>query len=246
MATWRAECISDRLKPAKVPSPYRLPEAHDGLMGDAPMPKGTWQGIRDLEALRGLQADTGKHFLAPGFELIDFGDEAGVGTWSQDPEFLGSLHTFAQANASGSHYAIWRVDDRPDPASLPAVVFGDEGGLGVVARSLPELFQQVASGQELLVDDYSAWFYRVADDDQSARRTADEGFLAWLADSYGLAPAENPAALIDAAVREYGELFARWMGRFVDDEDFVDEFLSDIGVQVDEENRAGVSGDTGE
>ena len=201
-----------------------------------------WQENRDLDALHQFQEHIGARFLAPGFELLEFGNQTGIRTWSQDPEFLGALHTFAQASASGSQYALWRMEDRGGTTSCPVVVFGDEGGLGVVARSLPELFQQVAAGQALSVGDYTAWFHHVEDRNESDG--VDERFLVWLADRYGLDPAEDPNAMIDVAVRQYGELFARWMGRFVDDEDFVDDFLMDIGVGIDDDSAAGVGSDT--
>lgn len=125
---------------------------------------------------------------------------------------------------------LWRVEDRPDPASLPVVVFGDEGGIGLVARELPELWRQVASGQELVVDDYSAGFYHR--DEAAESRASHEEFVVWLADRYRLSPAEDPDVLRHAAVAEYGEPFARWMGRFVDDEDFVEEFLMEIRAKA--------------
>src|SRR4051812_29076850 len=81
-----------------------------------------WPPIPDLRALQELQERVGRHYLAPGFELLDRDDD-GLRTWSRDPEFLGALYVFAQANDTGSQYVLWRVDDRPDPASLPVVVF---------------------------------------------------------------------------------------------------------------------------
>ncbi|MET7465682.1 hypothetical protein [Nonomuraea sp. NPDC005501] len=47
--------------------------------------------------------------------------------------------SFAQANSSGSMYAIWRKDDRADLATPPVVALGDEGGIHLVARDVREL-----------------------------------------------------------------------------------------------------------
>lgn len=78
-------------------------------------------------------------FLADGFELTTPGDTAGPAAgWVADRALPDHLTPFAQANFSGSRYALWRMDDQPDPGTLPVVVFGDEGGEFVVARGLSE------------------------------------------------------------------------------------------------------------
>src|SRR4051794_33348434 len=93
--------------------------------------------VPELNLLMALQNRLGFENYADGFGLTDFGDTSGVEAgWSKDPEFLSRLVPFAQANGTGSMYALWRVDDRSDLATLPVVVFGDEGGQHVVARNL--------------------------------------------------------------------------------------------------------------
>src|SRR4051812_28074291 len=59
----------------------------------------------------------------------------------EDPELMHGLIRFAQANGSGSLYALWRRDDRADLATLPVVLLGHEGGIHIVARDLREFFR---------------------------------------------------------------------------------------------------------
>ena len=116
--------------------------------------------VAELNSLKNLQDRLGSESFADGFALLEYGDTSGVVGWSADPEFTAKLVPFAQANGSGSFYALWRLDDRADLAALPVVVFGDEGGLHVVARNLRELFQLLGFDSEISVDWDSAYFYR--------------------------------------------------------------------------------------
>ena len=75
---------------------------------------------------------------------------------------------FAQANGSGSVYALWRVDDREDLGALPVVVLGSEGGFHVVARNLAELLQLLGFDAEIAVDWNDAYMIRVEGLDEPA------------------------------------------------------------------------------
>ncbi|GAA2091863.1 hypothetical protein [Actinomadura alba] len=114
--------------------------------------------VPELNLLKELQERIAGGNISRGFHLTDFGDTCGIDTWSEDPEFLDNLLAFANANKSGSIYVLWRIDHRADLATLPVVVFGDEGGIGVVARNLRELFQQLTCDRTLYVGDYSVGF----------------------------------------------------------------------------------------
>jgi hypothetical protein len=154
-------------------------------------------------------------FYADGFELTDYADTSGLAAgWSTDPEFLAGLRTFAQANASRSIYALWRVDDRAELASLPVVVFGDDGGQHIVARNLLELLQLVGYDSEISVDWECASFHRARDYEPSA---GHDEYVAWLDRHFGLSPAKDPDAVVAAAQAELGERFARWLARYLPD-----------------------------
>jgi hypothetical protein len=110
-------------------------------------------------------------------------------------------------------YALWRVDDRSDLATLPVVVFGDEGGQHVVARNLRELFQLLGYDSEIHVDWDEAYFYR---DHGQEHRDGHAEYVGWLDQNFGLSPANHPDQIVSAARDELGERFAAWCGPFLD------------------------------
>ncbi|MFC3449274.1 hypothetical protein [Amycolatopsis speibonae] len=154
--------------------------------------------------------DSTRDFLADGFELYDYDDKKSFPQELDDPEFLSRLIPIAQANGSGSTYAIWRSSDEPDLALLPVVVFGDEGGEQVVARDLRDLLRLLGFDAEITVGHDSAYYFRDEDDDHSG---SHEMFVEWLRER-GLAPAEDPDAVIAAAQEIHGERFRAWITPF--------------------------------
>ena len=170
--------------------------------------------IPELNALWSLQQQEGFEEYAEGFALTEYADPSGLAAgWSKDPAFLSRLIPFAQANGSGSFYALWKVDDRPDLATLPVVVFGDEGGQHVVARNLRELFQLLAGNVEISVDWKEAYFYQDEDDAPDV----NDDYVEWLASKFDLTPPADPAQIVAAAQAESGEPFATWSAPFLPD-----------------------------
>ncbi|MFX0580130.1 hypothetical protein [Nocardia nepalensis] len=174
---------------------------------------GTYSPVDELNLLMVLQDRLGFENYADGFGLTDFGDISGlVAGWSKDPEFTDRLIPFAQANGSGSFYALWRLDDRAELATLPVVVFGDEGGEHVVACHVRELFQLLGFDSEIRVDGAEAYFYRGEDE---AYSDCHDEFVAWLDDNFGLSAAQDPAAVLAAAQAELGQRFTDWTRPFL-------------------------------
>ncbi|MFD8542602.1 hypothetical protein [Streptomyces sp. NPDC059649] len=199
------------------------------LLDDVEM-SDVYSPVPELNLLKELEDRIGGENISTGFDLTEFGSTAGIDTWSKDPEFLGSFASFALANATGSIYALWRIDGRANWADMPVVVFGDEGGLALVAGNLRDFFQQLACDKALYVGDYDAGF-----DDEDDQNDEDRGehdrhgeYLAWLEQHFGLTPAENPNALVIAAEKELATRFANWVGRFVDDKSFEKDFMREI------------------
>lgn len=168
-----------------------------------------------LNSLYELQTEVGSEEYAEGFELTDYGDTSGLETWSVDREFLNKLVPFAQANASGSLYALWNHAEGSHLTNVPVVIFGDEGGQHVVARSLAELLQIVGYDAEASVDHDEVYFYRGADDYEAS--PGRERYVQWLGDELGVEPTEDPAALVAAAQRELGAAFDSWISPFLRD-----------------------------
>ncbi|WP_449352804.1 hypothetical protein [Streptomyces shaanxiensis] len=169
--------------------------------------------VEELNLLKGFQDRVGYENFARGFGLTEYGDISGlVAGWSRDPAFTGRLVPFAQATGGGSFYALWRIDDREDLATLPVVVFGDEGGEHVVARHVRELFQLLGFDEEISVEHAKASFYR--DEDEPHTDCHDE-YVAWLDRHFGLPVAKDPVAVLAAAQAEFGERFADWIRPFL-------------------------------
>ncbi|MDH6129618.1 hypothetical protein [Kitasatospora sp. GP82] len=174
---------------------------------------GVYSPVAELNLLKDLQDRLGVEYYAEGFELFEYGDTSGlVAGWSKDPDFTARLVPFAQANGTGSFYALWRLDDRADLATLPVVVFGDEGGLHVVARNLLDLLQLLGFDSEISVWWDSAYFYRGRDH----RHSHGHGqFVAWLDRHFGLPVTQDPDAVVAAAQAELGQLFTDWAQPFL-------------------------------
>ncbi|MBT2899637.1 hypothetical protein [Streptomyces sp. McG3] len=156
-------------------------------------------------------------FFAPGFELIAFGEDDGG-----YPPLSDRIRPFAQATGSGSTYAIWLLDDRADLATLPVLLLGDEGGVHVVARDLPELLRVLASGWSPMCGWDDVDYY----DEHEAGGDEEDGydpcprnpvFRAWLRERFGLEAAEDPNEIVRAAGAELGDAFAAWIGPLVPD-----------------------------
>ncbi|MEU4692262.1 hypothetical protein [Actinoplanes sp. NPDC023714] len=167
--------------------------------------------VPELNLLHAFQERHGYESYSECFGLDDWNDTSGLEAgWSADPGFLAGLIPFARATGGGSFYALWRIDDRPD---LPVIVFGDEGGEHVVARNVRELFRLLTFDSEPMVDHDGVVFYRDPDDEHSEHHDA---FVTWLADRFGLAPADDPATLVAAAQAEFGDAFATWKRQYLD------------------------------
>ncbi|MFD5905229.1 hypothetical protein ACFV6B_18985 [Streptomyces microflavus] len=170
-----------------------------------------------LEQLREFDGSVDDYYAA-GFELIPFGEDDGG-----YPRLSERIRPFAQANGSGSTYAIWLRDDRADLATLPVLLLGDEGGVHIVARDLPELLRVVASGWAPMC----GWDGIDYDDEREEADgeggggwdpcPANPAFRIWLRDRLGLEAAEDPNEIVRAAGDELWDPFAAWIGPLIPD-----------------------------
>jgi hypothetical protein len=162
-----------------------------------------------LAALLKFQEQYGTETYSACFYLDNNGD-GGIESWSEDPAFLAKLFPFATANGSGSMYVLW--DNGAPSDSMPVLVFGDEGGVHVVARNALELLQLLAYDTEISVDFDEAYFYK-SEDDENESEYAEE-YKDWLRNSFGVEPAEEPDVIIQAAQEKYKESFDEWFGQY--------------------------------
>lgn len=83
--------------------------------------------VPELNLLKELQGRLGDNYAGEFWLHDTYGDVSHLGSLKEVAQFRERLVPFAQANSSGSFFALWRRDDREDLATLPVVFCGDEG-----------------------------------------------------------------------------------------------------------------------
>jgi hypothetical protein len=169
--------------------------------------------IPELNMLKEFDDRIGPVYYSDGFELREYGADVALHTWSEQPEFLSRFIPFAQANGSGSSYALWRCDDRTDLATLPIVFVGDEGDLYVIARDLRELFQLLA----IDIEPFAEYGF-LGSGEVEEHSDGHHEFLTWLGQNFGLEPPEDLDALW-AGRKQADDQFRAWASQFVELDD---------------------------
>jgi hypothetical protein len=146
--------------------------------------------------------------------LID--NKSGIKTWSENVEFLDRLMPFAQANGSGSTYGIWNDGTDKPLNELPIVVFGDEGGVHIVAENILQLMHILTFDTEISVDFDEAYFYKDEDDYEESKDRAS--YKNWLKKNFKLDPIEDPNEIIETAQQKYKIVFDTWFEQYYKDE----------------------------
>ncbi|RXM37533.1 hypothetical protein BOQ62_22370 [Chryseobacterium sp. CH21] len=122
---------------------------------------------------------------------------------------------FAQANGSGSFYAIWNNGTDQPLYTMPVVVFGDEGGVHIVADNMVQLLHLLTFDTEISVDFDEAYFYKDEEDYEESENLNE--YLKWMKGDYGLKQIEEPDLLIKNAQDQYKESFDEWFGQYFTD-----------------------------
>ena len=164
----------------------------------------------ELEKLLAFDQQSNDYY-SDGFELCDYPPDE-LSNWSEEREFLSKLVPFAQANGSGSIYALWFFRDGLDPSAAPVVVFGDEGGMHVVTENLRSLLQVLAFDSEPMIDWEGVTFYK-SDDHEPSKRA--EEYATWLKAQFDLSPVQDADALVAAAQQAHKAAFDAWVKAFV-------------------------------
>ncbi|CAN5222214.1 hypothetical protein BH11BAC5_BH11BAC5_17680 [soil metagenome] len=142
--------------------------------------------------------------------LVD--DKIGIKTWSENKEFLKRLMPFAQANGTGSTYGIWNNGTDKPINELPIVVFGDEGGVHIVAENISQLLQMLTFDTEIMVDFDNAYFYKDEEDFEESKDNS--AYKNWLKENLNLEPTNEPNEIIRNSQKIFKEPFDIWFGQY--------------------------------
>lgn len=168
----------------------------------------------ELAKLLAFQDEHGFESYSGGFGLLADG-KSGLHSWSEDEAFLSKLMPFAQATGTGSIYALWSGGAAKSTSEMPVIVFGDEGGVHVIAENVKELLRLLTFDVEPMVDLGGVSFYK--DEDEHEPSEAAEEYEAWLQSELGLEPVDDADEIVSAAQLKYKKPFDAWMKTFVPD-----------------------------
>jgi hypothetical protein len=183
---------------------------------------GNYKVPEDLVKLYEFEQEYGVETYSECFGLTITDDKTGIKTWSEEEEFYNSFIEFAGANGSGSSYAYWIIDN--DLNKCPIVVFGDEGGVHVVAENIQKLIQLLTLDTEISVDFDKAYFYQ--DEEYYEESENKEAFREWVKEEFNLDAIEsNEEAdeIVEQAQSKYKQNF--------------NDFLVKFGVEISEEDN---------
>jgi hypothetical protein len=147
---------------------------------------GTNKVPKHLKLLFDFENENGSESFSECFYLKAI-DKSGLKSWSEDEVFLNAFIEFATANGSGSSYAYWLTDS--DIEKCPIVVFGDEGGIHVVAGSTEELIHLLTYDTEISASHDGATFYK--DEDYYEESENKTEFADWVKANFKLNPIET-------------------------------------------------------
>ncbi|KPC17227.1 hypothetical protein [Pseudomonas amygdali] len=122
---------------------------------------------------------------------------------------------FAYCEHSQSGYCLWNQHNNPDPETWPVVIFGGEGDLGCVARSLREFFIITASDRPLFalprigLAETSLSALGEMQEDESWPSPLNARYREYLS-SLGLNLSQDPSELVRLAQEEVNPSLFAW------------------------------------
>jgi hypothetical protein len=167
----------------------------------------------DLIKLYEFEQEYGAENYSECFGLTITDDKTGIKTWSENEEFYNSFIEFAGANGSGSSYAYWLIDN--DLNNCPIVVFGDEGGIHVVAENTRKLIHLLTFDTEISVDFDNAYFYK--DEEYYEENENREEFQDWVKKEFNfdaIESSEETDEIVNQAKNKYKKRLNDFLTKF--------------------------------
>jgi hypothetical protein len=199
------------------------------------------QAPDDLLKLFEFQSQFGGESFSESFYLYAFNSKTGLKTWSENEEFYNSFIEFATANGSGSSYAYWLIDN--DLNNCPIVVFGDEGGIHVVAENTQDFIRLLTYDTEISVDHENIYFYK--DEEEYEESENKEEFVNWTKENFGLHAVETEEEtelIIKNAKEKFGKKLNSFLEKF-DIETFEEVYEPKVKAESDKYNFQKIEGE---
>lgn len=187
---------------------------------------GSYALPKDLIKLYEFDQKYGSETYSECFGLTMTDDKTGIKTWSEEEEFYNSFIEFAGANGSGSSYAYWLIDKNLN--NCPIVVFGDEGGIHVVAENTRNLIHLLTFDTEISVDFDNAYFYK--DEEYYEENENMTEFHEWVKKEFNLDAIESNEET-DEIVNQAKAKYKKRLN------DFLTKFDIEIGEDEEEDDE---------
>jgi hypothetical protein len=166
----------------------------------------------ELVALLDFQNDKAEWYSGR-FQLMATRELHPLNSHSSDKEFENALKYIAQTSSSGTMIFFWICDASKELKEQPIVIFGDEGGFGVVFENLNDLLRYLTFDQSMYNETFTELQF-IADDYVPNPRK--EEYAKWLLEKFNLETVtlEDIETLSQNVQDKYAILFADWMKKY--------------------------------
>lgn len=163
-------------------------------------------------------------------ELLEFQNKVGFRNYSMGfglrfenhddfytKKFKGTLVPFATATFTGSTYAFWIYQKGIPLEEMPIILFGDEGGICIIADGLKDLLKNLTIDIEPIIYDDSPLFF---DDDEEYEESEEIGtYINWLTERdiiFIATTVEEVLISIHQTQEKYDKVFEPWKEKYYD------------------------------
>lgn len=129
-------------------------------------------------------------------------------------EFCSHIYPFAVANSTGSTYTFWDNGIETELNKMPILVFGDEGGLHLVAKNILVLLEQLTFDTEIYVYQDEVYFLTDKDDDDYTESLYADEFKAFVKKHFNIDPTNDANKLIDDTQNSLKISFNDWYDKY--------------------------------
>ena len=151
-------------------------------------------------------------YYSEGFEFHFCQEKWVFKAWSDDDVFINSFWEFGMANGSGSTYAFWLNEGEASLINAPIVIFGDEGGVHVVANNFEFFLKLLTFDCEPMVDLDSVDYIK-SDDFEPSEYSHKYNY--WLQKKYNISPVKSVTCIVKQAQERHKQKLDLFMSKFI-------------------------------